>query len=123
MKKWLNIIVVSISLATIASGLFQAVAPTIVMNVISAEINPTAVHFFRIVGMFMFLFGGLLIHAVYSVTPQKPAILWAAFQKLGAFAAVSLGVFTGIFSVLAMGVALFDLFSGALFLYYYKKAT
>ncbi len=96
------------------------IMPGFVLGIIGAEITVTSSHFFAIVGMFMALFGGLMLHAIYSAQPQRPAILWCAFQKLGAFAAVTLGVFTGVFSVLAMAVAIFDLVSGAIFLYYLK---
>ncbi|UII19332.1 patatin [Fulvivirga ligni] len=120
-NKWLNLIIVMISVATLASGLFQMVAPDVIMNMIEADKTATSEHFFRIVGMFMFLFGGLMLHTIYSTEPGKPAVLWAALQKIGAFVGVGLGIFLGIFSMLALSVALFDLFSGVLFLYYYKK--
>lgn len=78
-------------------------------------------HFFAIVGMFMALFGGMMLHAVYSAYPNEVVVLWAAFQKLGAFAAVGLGILHEVFSPIAAGVALFDLFSGLLFLYYLRS--
>ncbi len=121
MNKYLNVIVILISLATILSGLTQLIMPGFVLAFIGASITDTTSHFFAIIGMFMALFGGLMLHAVYSAQPQKPAILWCAFQKLGAFVAVGLGIISGIFSPIAAGVALFDLFSGLLFLYYLKK--
>ena len=113
--------VVSISIATVISGAIQMISPQTVMTFIKADVTPTSAHFFGIVGMFMLLFGGLMLHAIYSAHPQRPAILWSAFQKLGAFAAVGLGIFNGIFAPIAAGVALFDLFSGLLFLYYLKR--
>ena len=90
----------------------QLIMPAFVLDFIGGETTPTSEHFFAIIGMFMTLFGGLMLHAVYSAQPQRPAILWSAFQKLGAFTAVSLGFVSGIFSPLAYGVAFFDLFSG-----------
>ncbi len=121
MKKFLNLIIVAISAATVLSGLTQMVAPKFVLGFIGGQITPAAAHFFSIIGMFMVLFGGLMLHTIYSAVPARAAILWCAFQKLGAFAAVSLGIINGIFSFLAIGVALFDLFSGILFLYYLKS--
>lgn len=121
MSKFLNIAVVLISVATILSGVTQMVSPQTVLTVVGGEITPTSSHFFAIVGMFMTLFGGLMLHTVYSARPQGPAALWCAFQKLGAFVAVGLGVLNGLFSVLASGVAIFDLFSGLLFLVYFKN--
>ncbi len=121
MKKLLHPVVLMISIATIVSGAVQLVNPAFVLGFIEGDINPASKHFFAIVGMFMVLFGGLMIHAIYSAKPQPSAILWSAFQKLGAFAAVSLGIIKGIFSILAIGVAGFDLFSGLLFLYYLRS--
>jgi|SRR5690554_3272976 len=120
MKKYLNLAVVVISLATLFSGLAQVFLPAMVLNLIGAEVTPLSAHLFGIVGMFMALFGGLMLHVVYSAKAGQEAIWWCALQKLGAFVAVSLGVLNGLFSVLALGVALFDLFSGILFLYYIK---
>ena len=121
MKKYLNLTVVLISVATILSGLTQVFAPAFVLGIIGAEVTPTSAHFFAIIGMFMALFGGLTLHAVYSAIANPVAITWAAFQKLGAAVAVGVGIATGIFSMLAAAVALFDLFSGILFLYYVNR--
>jgi hypothetical protein len=120
MNRFLNLLVVGISLATIVSGLAQVVAPAFVLGVIGAGITPTTAHFFAIVGMFMALFGGLMLHTVYSARSGTVAILWCALQKLGACVAVGLGILQGIFSEMAAGVAAFDLLSGVLFLYYLK---
>jgi hypothetical protein len=120
MNRFLNLLVVGISLATVVSGLAQVVAPSFVLGVVGAEITPTSAHFFAIVGMFMALFGALMLHTVYSARTSTAAILWCALQKLGAFVAVALGILHQIFSVMAGGVAVFDLLSGVLFLYYLK---
>lgn len=119
-KKYLNLLVVLISLITILSGLMQLIMPAFVLNLIGADISPISSHLFSIVGMFMALFGGLMLHTVYSAHTSNEAILWCAFQKLGAFVAVSLGIIKGLFAIFAFGVAFFDLFSGILFLYYLK---
>jgi hypothetical protein len=47
-------------------------------------------------------------------------MLWSALQKFGAFIAVTIGVFNGLFSILAMSVAIFDLFSGVVFFIYLR---
>ncbi|WPP49054.1 patatin [Catalinimonas niigatensis] len=120
MASYLSLLVIIISIVTVISGLTQVIAPDLVLGFIGASVTATSMHFFAIVGMFMALFGGMMLHAVYSAYPNHVAILWAAFQKLGAFLAVGLGVFHDIFSLLALGVAFFDLFSGLLFLYYLK---
>jgi len=123
MNKYVNILVLLISITTIISGLTQMVFPKFVLSTIQADITPASAHFFSIVGMFMLLFGGLMLHSIYSAQPQRPAIFWCAMQKLGAFAAVGLGVLNGIFGTIAMAVAVFDLISGLLYLYYLKQSN
>ena len=120
MKKNLNLLVILISLITILTGFVQMVMPSFVLNFIGAEVSPISSHLFAIVGMFMVLFGGLMTHTVYSAHTSREAVLWCAFQKLGAFVAVGLGVINGLFALIAIGVAIFDLFSGLLFMYYLK---
>lgn len=120
MKKYITLIVVVISVLTMISGLTQVIMPGFVLNVIGAEISDISKHLFGIVGMFMALFGGLMLHTVYQTHTSRTAVFWCAMQKLGAFVAVSLGVYNELFSWMAMGVAVFDLISGILFLYYIK---
>jgi len=71
MKKYIHLIIILISIATILSGLLLMFFPSLVLNIIGATVNETSSYFFAIVGMFMSLFGGLMLHAVYSVQPQK----------------------------------------------------
>lgn len=118
MKKYLNLIVILISLATLVSGLTQLIRPAFILGIVGAEITTTSAHFFAIVGMFMTIFGLLMLHVVYSPQTNSAAIFWCAVQKLGASLAVGWGIANGIFAWPAAGVALFDLFSGFLFLYY-----
>ncbi|MCS4436921.1 patatin [Aquiflexum gelatinilyticum] len=120
MKKYLTLIVIAISMVTVISGLTQVFMPATVLKIIGADITDSTNHLFGIVGMFMALFGGMLIHNIYSIHPSKVVVVWCALQKLGAFVAVSLGVMSGLFSWMALSVAIFDLFSGLLFLYYMK---
>ncbi len=119
MKKYLSPIVVIISFITIVSGLTQVIAPEFILSFIGAEITSTSQHFFAIIGMFMTLFGGMMLHAVYSSNKNEAAVMWAALQKLGAAVAVGLGILHEIFNPISATVALFDLFSGILFIYYY----
>lgn len=121
MNRYLNLLVVIISAITILSGLSQMVAPDLVLAVIDAEVSAASSHFFRIIGMFMALFGGLMLHTLYSTHTSREAAFWCAMQKLGAFVAVTWGVINGIFGPMAIGVALFDLLSGLLFLYFLRQ--
>lgn len=111
----------AIAVITIFSGLVQVIAPGFELRMLSAESIPASRHFFGIVGMFMVLFGGALLHALCSPAHHPVVVLWASFQKFGAFAAVALGVLNHIFSPLALLVAGFDLGSGLLGIWYWRK--
>lgn len=107
-----------ISALTIVSGLVQMLAPSFVLGLIGGEVSPSGNHSFGIVGMFMILFGGLLLQALFAEEPQPIVLLWCGLQKFGAAAAVTLGVMRDVFSWLALGVAGFDLVSGVAILFY-----
>ncbi|AHG91821.1 patatin domain-containing protein [Gemmatirosa kalamazoonensis] len=111
----------AIAALTVASGATQLVAPRLVLRVVGGDVgNASAAHFFGIVGMFMVLFGGLLWQALRAPVSMPVPVFWAALQKLGASAAVALGVSRGLFSPLALGVAGFDLLSGVVALWYWN---
>ena len=106
---------------TVVSGLVQVLATAFELRMLGAESTATTIHFFAIVGMFMTLFGGAMLHALLSPDDHPIVVLWASLQKFGAFGAVALGVHHGIFSPLALAVAFFDLFSGILGLWYWRR--
>jgi hypothetical protein len=106
---------------TLLSGIVQALAPAAILGPLQAEVTPTSAHFFRLVGMFMALFGGLLLQ---SYRRQGSAafvpIIWCGCQKVGAVLGVVSAVAMHLFSGLALAVALFDLVS-ALVLFQYAR--
>ncbi len=118
-KKTLYCLLVLISAATIISGFVQMIIPSVVLGIIKGELTAGNLHSFAIVGMFMVLFGSLLLHALLSTKHHPVAVFWASIQKFGAFAAVAIGVSKGVFSLLAWAVALFDLASGVLIIVYW----
>ncbi len=117
-KDFLYWLLFVISLLTVVSGAVQVIVPGFILSNLSAESTESTRHFFGIVGMFMVLFGGGMVHALASAKHHPVLLLWAGFQKFGAFAAVTLGVMRGLFSWLALGVAGFDFFSGVLIMWY-----
>lgn len=117
----LKFIVAAIAAITVVSGLSQLIAPGFVLGIIDADSSATSRHFFAIVGMFMAVIGGLTLHAVWTAIGEHPVMLWAALQKFGAFAAVGLGVGRGVFGVLALSIALFDLLSAGLYLWQWRR--
>jgi hypothetical protein len=112
-----------IAVSTLISGLVQLVNPAFVLGVVSAEQTATARHFFGIVGMFMALFGGMLLQALTGAGQSGVVILWSGVQKLGASAAVGIGVLHHIFSSLTLAIAGFDFLSGLLIFAYLWKTS
>ena len=114
-------LLVGISAITIISGLAQMIAPGFVLGFVGADSTAISKHFFAIIGMFMALFGGMLLNTLFSRTQQPIVVLWAGIQKFGAVIAVSLGTFTHIFSKTALLVGGFDLLSGIIIIMYWFK--
>ncbi len=52
---------------------------------------------------------------------QTVAILWCGLQKFGASAAVAIGVYRRLFSIIALAIAAFDFISGILVISYWRK--
>lgn len=104
-----RIALVAISGSTIVSGAVQAIAPAVVLRLVGAQVNPTTTHFFRLIGLFMILFGGML--GAEQAADEKNLLPWCAAQKLVAVAGVTLGVRKGIFRTRALGVTAFDCWS------------
>ncbi|HEX8180001.1 MAG TPA: hypothetical protein VF525_10700 [Pyrinomonadaceae bacterium] len=120
-KDWLYWLLLLIAAATALTGLVQALAPASLLHLLDADATTTSSHFFAIVGMFMLLFGGATMHALLSERHHPVVILWSSLQKFGAAGAVGLGVGRGVFSTLALAVAIIDFLSGVLgFLYWLR---
>ena len=123
MKKYLRTVILLIAIVTIFSGMMQVIAPAFVLHFVGVQIDDATKQLFATIGMFMFLFGGMMVHALYDVNDNRVVIIWSALQKLGASIAVGIGILYGIFALPAAGVALFDFCSGILFFYYLKSLT
>lgn len=120
MNKFLRLLLLLIAVLTIFSGMTQVIAPAFVLNFVGAEIDPSMKQLFATIGMFMALFGGLMIHTLYSVQANGAAVLWCALQKFGASIAVFIGIAHHIFSPVAALVASFDFLSGILIFIFYR---
>src|SRR3954469_20801188 len=111
-RDWLYWVVFAIAGITVFSGLVQMVAPEFELRLLSVETTPTSAHLFATVGMFMVLFGGLILQALPAQADPSAPVLWFSFQKFGASVAVGIGVLHHVFSPLVLLVATFDLCSG-----------
>jgi tetrahydromethanopterin S-methyltransferase subunit G len=121
MKKYFRVVILVISVITVFSGAMQIVAPAFVLHFVGVQIDDATKQLFATIGMFMFLFGCMMVHALYDVHDNRVVVIWSALQKLGASIAVGIGILYGIFALPAAGVALFDFYSGILFFYYLKS--
>jgi hypothetical protein len=121
MKKYLRLLILLISLTTLASGAMQIIAPAFVLNFVGAAIDATTCQFFATIGMFMLLFGGMMLHALYHEDNNRVAVIWSGLQKLGASIAVAIGIYKGVFEPVAGLVAAFDFASAILFFFYLKN--
>jgi predicted acylesterase/phospholipase RssA len=101
---------------TVGSGAAQMVVPGLELRMLHADASAAPAHFFRIVGMFMVLFGGLLLHGLHEPRANPAAFLWSGLQKVGACAMVAIAVARGLLSPLALTVAAFDGLSALLVL-------
>lgn len=114
-------LVAAIGVSTVAAGAVQVVVPEFVLELLDAEATVTGQHLFAIVGMFMVVFGAAVTHALVAPGDHGVLLLWAAMQKFGAFVAVGLGVTGGVFSGLAVLVAVNDLASAGVLLWYRRR--
>ena len=119
----LHWLLVLISISTVVSGIVQIFAPAFILGLVSAEITPATKQCFGTIGMFMFLFGGLLLQVLLTRQVIAPVFLWAGLQKVGAFIAVGIGVYHQVFGPKSLIVAGFDLVSGILIFLYMKLAA
>ena len=100
---------------TVVTGTSQLLMAERLLPLLAVTPTLAAGQLFATVGMFMVLFGGAVLHAQASRAALPVVLLWAGLQKLGAAALVGWGVMQGIFSPLALLVAVFDFASGVLF--------
>ncbi len=114
-------LILAISAITVLSGLVQMVVPGFVLGIVGVNRDTTSEQLFATIGMFMTIFGAMLLQALRSATNQQVAIFWAAVQKLGACLAVLLGVQKHVFSPFALLIAGFDGLSGCLIFWYWTK--
>ncbi len=121
--KYLRLVLLLIAITTIFSGLMQVISPSFVLKFVGVEIDPTTQQLFATIGMFMVLFGGLMVHALYSIQANGAAVLWCALQKLGASVAVFIGIAHHLFAPIAGLVASFDLLSGILIFIFYRNLS
>ncbi len=115
----LNKILLLIAAVTAIGGLLQMLLPGVALHILEGDTGASSRRFFAIVGMFMLIVGGLLWQAVRQGRGLDLVCFWSMLQKFGATFFVTLSVFSGLLSTLALPVAAFDLLSGLVLGYAY----
>ena len=105
-----------IAILTIATGAAQIAIPNHLLPLLAIDPTALGAHLLATVGMFMMLFGGLVLHARKAPDRARFALLWGGLQKFGAAIFVAWGVSRGVLVPLALAVAAFDFLSALLFL-------
>jgi hypothetical protein len=103
-----------IAAVTAVSGAVQMLGVGRIVRALGSEDSPAVRQGFQTVGMFMVIVGGMQWRALSAPEPSPALVGWGAVQKLGAAAAVSLGVRRGVFPRRALFIAAQDAASGAL---------
>ncbi|MFB1480720.1 patatin-like phospholipase family protein [Corallococcus sp. RDP092CA] len=106
---------------TLASGAAQLFIPGPELRLLHGDASAAPAHFFRIVGMFMVLFGCMLLHGLHEPRANQAAFLWSGLQKVGGCVMVAIAVGQDLLSPLALGVAAFDAVSAVLVLGFYAS--
>ncbi len=97
---------------TVATGALTAIRPGLVLGELSPRPTPMDRQLFGTIGMFMVVSGGTLHRALAAPHPERGVLIWSAVQKLGASAAMGIGVRHGLYARRALAVAGFDFASG-----------
>ena len=97
---------------TVATGALTAIRPGLVLGELSPRPTPMDRQLFGTIGMFMVVSGGTLHRALAAPHPERGVLIWSAVQKLGASAAMGIGVSHGLYARRALAVAGFDFASG-----------
>jgi len=108
----------------VVSGLAQVLRPDAVLAFMGARLaaSEALLFCFAVIGAFIALFDGLLLHVMASQTrAASVALLWVALEKLTYAAAVGIGVARGLFAPAALLLVAFGAAAGAATLAYYRR--
>ncbi|WP_314325208.1 hypothetical protein [Paenarthrobacter ilicis] len=119
----LRAVLAAIAAITVLTGASQIPFGGAFLQLLGADNTPGTRQLFGTVGMFMVVVGGLLLHTLLTTGSAPVTVLWCGVQKAGAFAAVGIGVLTGVFAPIALLVAFFDLATAVLLFIYWRRTT
>lgn len=112
----------AVAVLTTASGALLIGAPgAVIERLTPGRDDPLDRHLLGTVGMFMAVSGAMLGRAARPGRPDPVLLAWSAAEKLGASAAVAVGVRRRAFPPAALAVAGFDLASAVACMLYRRR--
>ncbi|WP_223632237.1 patatin-like phospholipase family protein [Corallococcus sp. EGB] len=106
---------------TVLLGVAQLFIPGPELRLLHANASAAPVHFFRFMGMFLVLFGCMLLHGLHEPRENQAAFLWSGLQKVGSCVLVLIAVARGLMSPLGLSLAAFDAVAAVLALGFYAS--
>ena len=99
---------VAVGALTAVSGLLVLAFPITMLHLLDADTPDPTPFVFGVVGLFMLLFGGLLVDTARRPEPAPVALFWCFLQKVGAAVAMLAAFVTDVFGWLALLVVVVD---------------
>lgn len=117
----IRLLLILIAGITLLSGATQIIAGKFVLGIIATSATGPEVHLFQTVGMFMIITGAMFLQSLIFRTDAPAISLWISVQKFAAAILVLVAYLKGYFIWLALGVAIFDAFTGLLAFIFWRR--
>ncbi|MEO9824869.1 MAG: hypothetical protein ABJF50_10695 [Paracoccaceae bacterium] len=117
----IRLALIVIAAITLISGATQMFAGEFILGIIATSATGPEVHLFQTVGMFMVITGAMFLQSLLLRTDAPAISLWISVQKFAAAILVLVAYLKGYFIWLALGVAIFDAFTGLLALIFWQR--
>lgn len=103
-----------IAWSTILMGVSQIGFSDYLLPLLGAPVEATASHLLATLGFFLIIVSGTLLLAFKHSAALPVVLIWSITQKIGASLFMAWGIYKGVFSMLVLGIVLFDFASGLL---------
>ena len=115
-------LVAAVAALTLAAGTMAVLAPSPLLALLAVDPAQPALYLFGLFGLFVALFGGASLHALFGRGAGRLVLMWAAVEKLAVVAGFLVGVAHGIFGSLALAIAGADFAAGLLIVVYLRRS-
>lgn len=111
-RNWMRWLLIIIAAITLLSAGGQFLAPGLALAFMGLGADNATVYLFRLLSLFVALFGGALLQTAVTSRFEPAVLLWAGLQKLLSAAAMLLGVTSGLLASQILLVAGYDFAAG-----------